>query len=79
MATKLRIENGKWEINASFNRFRRAGHAGAASLALADNSPCRTLQDTDSAGLHDAAISAMHTHRGECGFFVHIEQNDIIM
>ena len=22
---------------------------------------------------------AMHTHRGECGFFVHIEQNDIIM
>jgi len=48
MATKLRIENGKWKINASFNRFRRAGHAGAASLALADNSPCRTLQDTDS-------------------------------
>ena len=39
MATKLRIENGKWKINASFNRFRRAGHAGAASLALADNSP----------------------------------------
>lgn len=22
---------------------------------------------------------AMYTHRGECGFFVHIEQNDIIM
>lgn len=22
---------------------------------------------------------AMHTHRGECGFFVHIEQNAIIM
>ena len=22
---------------------------------------------------------AMHTHRGKCGFFVHIEQNDIIM
>ena len=39
MATKLRIENGKWKINASFNRFRRAGRAGAASLALADNSP----------------------------------------
>ena len=39
MATKLRIENGKWKINASFNRFRRAGHAGAASLALADNLP----------------------------------------
>ena len=72
------MENGK--LTHRSNRFRRAGHAGAASLALADNSPCRTLQDTDSAGLHDAAISAMHTHTaGNAGFFVHIEQNDIIM
>ena len=25
MATKLRIENGKWKINVTVNRFRRAG------------------------------------------------------